>query len=129
MRTLDHGLYLDIPTGEELTVLVPKSEIEPLAWNAKICLRTQHVTYVRHIAQRDDVTVSEAIRRIINDHAAVIDPSVQMSRQEILHVGIGSENRALLECLSRSFGLDRSDIVRRMIDKAMTEDPILRLAG
>lgn len=93
-----------------------------------LSLRTQHTNYLEYIAQRDEIPISHVVARIVTENASVLDPGVKPSRQDDRHITIEQEKLAILDGLVVVLGMGRSEIMRRLIDKAMSEDPILRLA-
>lgn len=90
-------------------------------------LDSQHAAYIDHVVMRDEISQSSVVARVISDNAGVLPPSGS-SQKEVRHLTIDPDHLAQLNCLVVALGMDRSEIMRRLIDKAMTEDPILRLA-
>ena len=84
-----------------------------------LTLRTQQVRYLRQLAGRDDISISQAFRQIIEAYAAPDSLVRRRSLKERKHVMLGEEHLKSLDELAVREGLTRSDAARRLIDKAL----------
>ncbi len=91
-------------------------------------LRTRHCAYLDYISQRDEIPLSRAVANIIAETSELTVTSSDPSHKEYRKVVMDPAHLDKLNCLVVTLGIDRSEIMRRLIDRAMSEDPILRLA-
>lgn len=87
-------------------------------------LRSNQVSYLRYLAEREDASLSAMLGLIIAacaDGEGVVNP--QHNRQIRLHLSIDGGHLAMLDLLATRWGLRRSDAVRRLVDSARANDP------
>lgn len=85
-------------------------------------LRTPHVTYLKALADRREIprrSISRAIGQIIGDLAeeiGTLPPLATPTLKVTKHVSITVTEIESLDQLSMRWGLNRSDVLRRLID-------------
>ena len=94
-------------------------------------LRTDRVQYLEYRAQRDEISLSQALESIIDAHAPLPTPRAltRPGRIERKHLTIDGARLAVIDRLALEWGLMRSDVAARLIDEARQDDPILMLAA
>jgi hypothetical protein len=89
----------------------------------QLTLRTGQLTYLEYLAERSRITVHHALdlllleRRKIDSLEAGIPP-----RKERIDVWLSTEALSFLDQAAVRFGLERSDIARRLIDETQSRD-------
>lgn len=84
-------------------------------------LLSHEVRFLQTIAEREDISVSKALGRII-DESATPAPVVERRRspkQVSRNLWIDNERLAAVERLRARQGVSRSEVVRRILDAAM----------
>ncbi len=89
----------------------------------RLALRTPQVDYLDYLSERDSVGLSEALRKVIASAmqratSEISRPSRKLSR----HVCLPQEQIGFIDQLSKSWGVDRSDVTRRLIDEERSMD-------
>ena len=83
-------------------------------------LRTHHAECLHIIARRDEISVSKAFANILEKHADLTDPSIsEPAHKSRLHLWASLTHIAILDRLSVKWGLTRSDVARRLIDREL----------
>ena len=91
---------------------------------ANFTLRSHHAYYLRRLAERDDVSISQAFRGIL-EHAranAFGTPPTLPARLRRSCIMVSSEQLLALDAMAVQCGLTRSEVARRLIDSAMAEE-------
>lgn len=89
-----------------------------------LTLRTQQIDYLEYLAERDDTNLSRAFGRIIERKIVVQPPTEQAraSRKLRKTLTLLPSHLEMIDQMSESLGLPRSDIARRLIDEALAKD-------
>lgn len=88
-----------------------------------LTLRTQQVHYLEYVSERDDVPLSRALASIIarKMESQRLD-GPRPAKKERKHFNILVVHLAFVDRLCITLGLPRSEVVRRLIDEALTRD-------
>lgn len=88
-----------------------------------IALRTRHAQYVEYIADRDGENFSYAISKIIfrARQNLIIDGPERIEKIR-KHVMISESDWQFVNTLAKTWGLEQSDVMRRLIDDALARD-------
>lgn len=86
-------------------------------------LRTQQIQYLEYLAERADISISEAFGRVIERSLEAIRIEASQPAQKIRkHLTVEHAHIAFIDSLAIKWGLPRSDVARRVIDMALAED-------
>ncbi len=89
-----------------------------------LLLRSPQVIYLEYLAERDASSLSSALEWVIRDRMAaipaliIVNPALKARKTCTLT----PECVAYLDRLSGQWGLERSDVVRRIVDDAKMKD-------
>ena len=91
--------------------------------HVKITLRPPQVAHLRYIAKWDECSVTRAFTTLLERHA----PSgglllVHGGPTLRTHFALQATHLAMLDALARQWGMQRGEVVRRVIDMAMAEE-------
>lgn len=90
-----------------------------------VSLRSPEERYLRHCADLGVESVSSVFRSIVDRYGAagpVPQPSARKSRQCI---AVTESTLSTIDRLAVEWGVDRSEVSRRLIDRAQKDDPII----
>jgi len=90
-----------------------------------VSLRSPEERYLRHQAELALESVSSIFRTIVERYGApgpVPQPSARKARQCIV---VTDKTLATIDRLAVEWGVDRSEVSRRLIDRAQKDDPII----
>lgn len=91
-----------------------------------LTLRTQQIQYLEYLCDRDDVPIGGALGLIIDEFSSKgIPQRTRPARKVRKHVLIQKAHLVVIDQLSVLRGLTRSEIVRRLIDAALSRDNTL----
>ena len=83
-------------------------------------LSALYTAWLHIIARRDEISVSKAFANILEKHADLTDPSIsEPAHKSRLHLWASLTHIAILDRLSVKWGLTRSDVARRLIDREL----------
>jgi hypothetical protein len=85
---------------------------------ASVYLRTPQASYLRYVADRDDITISRALAQIIAEHAGALPHPRRPVQKFVQHLNLPVDHLMLLTRLASELGVDRSEVARRLIDRA-----------
>lgn len=88
----------------------------------RLTLRTNHLTYLEYIADRDRSTVHDAMNKVIDGFSGANDTTAQRPKKACVDVVLKIEMLDILDRLSAQNGLERSDMARRLIDETQARD-------
>lgn len=91
----------------------------------RLTLRTSHLTYLEYVADRDRVTVHDALNKVIEGFTGANDIAEQRPKKACVNVVLKTEMLDILDRLSAQNGLERSDMARRIIDDTQSRDTTL----
>ena len=84
-------------------------------------LRTPQIGYLEHQARWDGISLSQAFASILDRYAPAHISSIPATGgSERRHLTIDPDHAAVLADLSVKWGMERSEVARRLIDIAMT---------
>lgn len=90
-----------------------------------VSLRSPEERYLRHHADLGVESVSSVFRAIVERYGApgpVPQPGAHKLRQ---HIVVTERTLTTIDRLTVEWGVDRSEVSRRLIDRAQNDDPII----
>jgi hypothetical protein len=88
-------------------------------------IRTHQRSWLKRVAEREDVPVSTVFATLIETCCAQI-VNRPPTKEFRAHVMIGDNHLQMLEQMARAAGVNRSEMARRMIDQALTKERVGR---
>ena len=86
-------------------------------------LRSQHVAYLRTVAEREETNLSRAfvliLERYANGHGA---PSGRPVRKERVHLWLSPHHRRVFMSIAARMGVQNGEVARRLIDEAIAAE-------
>ena len=86
-----------------------------------VVLRTHQHTWLRGVADRQDTSISRVFGTLIESRPAPMR-SRSPPKESRAHVVILPHHLAMLDRLAIEAGVNRSEMARRLIDEALTQD-------
>lgn len=93
-----------------------------------LILRTHHIDYLAHLCDRHYLDrPHEALARVIeqNLNKPVAKERSQTPKVSRLHTALQQNHLAFIDRMAKSTGVERSDVVRRLLDEALAGDPTI----
>jgi hypothetical protein len=108
-----------MPSGVGAETKLPESGLI----DVDLTLRTQQADYLEYLADRDETNEAVAFRRILDKRMASqsgIPPSPPQKVRK--HYTVMGYHLEFIDRMAAWWGLPRSDVVRRLIDEALSKD-------
>lgn len=115
--------YLSTSEKRHGTRRVAQKKPKSPATRTHIDLRTRQVQYLEYIAERDDISISHAMQKVIESAIDKIYVDPPLNAQKIrLHLTVAPKCDTYLKLLASRWGIRKSDVARRLIDDAAARD-------
>jgi len=84
-------------------------------------LRSHHTAYLGAVAEREEVTLSQAFAAMIERYGNIVSVDYKSPHKARQHLSIGADHLQMLEARAARAGVSRSEMSRRVIDAAMID--------
>lgn len=90
----------------------------------KICLRTQQFHYLEYVAEREEISISQALGAVLERFKELIKPVRKPTNyKRTINLSLSAEETAFLARVAADRGVRPSEVTRMIIDTVMTNDP------
>lgn len=86
-----------------------------------VMLRSHQINYLKRVARLEGISVSNALRDVLKNQPVVADFSPKLPLSHRVKVLVDEDTFEVMEQMKRRFGVDRSDIARRLIDALVSD--------